>query len=59
MIRFLPISRKAKSRVGNLPVNATIERSDNGKLFIYFHGHNYWAWIQATGDPNFMVVPAD
>ena len=59
MISILPISKKAKDRVGKMPVQCMIERSDNGKMFVCFIGHNYWAWIQAIGDPNFMIVPPD
>ena len=59
MIRLLPISKKAKSRVGKLPCHGTIERSDNGKMFVCFIDHGYWTWIDSIGDPNFMVVPAD
>lgn len=55
MIRLLPISKKAKSRVGKLPCHGTIERSDNGKMFVCFIDHGYWAWIDSIGDPNFMI----
>jgi hypothetical protein len=42
-----------------MPARGTIERCDNGKMFVCFIGHNYWTWIQAIGDPNFMIVPTD
>lgn len=56
MIKLLPISKKAKSRVGKVPCYGTIERTDNGKMFVCFIGCNYWAWISTVADPNFMIV---
>lgn len=53
-VTLIPISRKAKSRIGKQPVVAEVEQITDNKMFVVISPQQCrWVWVE--GDPDFLV----